>query len=139
MRTDGKTDRQKCEVVITGTRVYASVRASVRLSSRSTAAVTCGWFAAEPHAARRCYGFAAVGPTARVYRSTAARPAVSSSCAAARRAAATAGNATLSADVQKAEDRFVSLNLLDARIFSSIPQLFSAELIEIHGVFAHQT
>jgi len=45
-----------------------------------------------PTAARRCCGFAAVGPAAKRYRSTAARPAVSSSGAAARRAAAKAGS-----------------------------------------------
>ena len=46
---------------------------------------------------RRCGGFAAVDPAGRRYRSIAAQPAVISSRAAARRAAANAGSATLSA------------------------------------------
>jgi len=65
----------------------SGVRLSVRLS--------------HPAAARRCCGFAAVGPAARRYRSIAARPAVSSSRAAARHTAANAGSATLSADVRR--------------------------------------
>jgi len=55
---------------------------------------------AHPAAARRCCGFAAGCPAARSYRSIAARPAVSSrSRAAARRAEANAGSATLSTDL----------------------------------------
>jgi len=61
----------------------SSVRLSVCLSVPALAA------------ARRCRGFAAVGPAAWRYQSIAARPAVSSS----RAAAANAGSATLSADV----------------------------------------
>jgi len=52
--------------------MYLSVCLSVRLS--------------HPAAARRCCGFAAVGPAGRRYRSIAARPAVSSSGAARRNA-----------------------------------------------------
>jgi len=67
----------------------SGVRPSVRLSVRLT--VCPIW--------PRQAVFAAVGPEAKRYRSIAARPAVSSSRAAARRAAANASSATLSADV----------------------------------------
>jgi len=47
----------------------------------------------------RCGGFTAVGPAGRRYRSIAALLALGSSCAAARRAAANAGKAAMTADV----------------------------------------
>jgi len=61
----------------------------------------------------RCGGFAAVGPAGRRYRSIAARAALSSIPAAARRAAANAGSATLSAGVA---NLFCSLAVLDPRV-----------------------
>jgi len=77
-------------------RVYATVgRPSVRPSGLSVRLTVC------PIWPRQAV-FAAVGPEAKRYRSidrcTAGGPAVSSSRAAARRAAANAGSATLSAD-----------------------------------------
>jgi len=92
-QTDGRTDGPRYEItlciLVIGTvrgqglsNCRVSVRPYVRLS--------------HPAAARRCCGFTAVGPAARRCRPIAAQPAVSSIRAAARRAAANAGSATLS-------------------------------------------
>ena len=76
-------------------RIYETVgRPSVRLSVCLSVRV---W--RHTASARRCGGFAAVGPAASRYRSIAARPALSISRAAARRAAANANSATSPADV----------------------------------------
>ena len=66
--------------------VYETARCPSVCLSRSPVAAACG-------------GFAAVSPAGRIYRLLAARPAPQQHGAAARRAAADAGSATLAADV----------------------------------------
>ena len=71
-------------------------------------------------AAHRCGGFAAVGParagdTDRLLHGQ--RPAVSSSPAAARRAAANAGSATLSADVGSCTETCVVMHNRQRKLF----------------------
>jgi len=70
--------------------VLLTARIVCRAGSMQLSGVRPSVCLSHPAAARRCCGFAAVGTTVRRYRSIAARPAVSSSRAAARRAAANA-------------------------------------------------
>jgi len=76
-----------------------SVRLSVCLSHRSTAAAACGGFAAERPAGSRYRSIATdMRCTSRVARAVLQAPARSSNGAAARRSAANAGSVTLTAD-----------------------------------------
>ena len=82
-----------------------------------------------------CGGFAAVGPASRRYRSTAAWPAISSSHAAERRAAANAGSVTLSAGVGSRPHRLNCLISCITFIIKSVSlkkQVFRSTALYFH-------